>query len=199
MSSGPGQGLNVSCLEEGKQYILTADTQLIDENYGDYACDKYAGWLDPDFCPLFSIRVEEGSHNAKLNLGNDYPEHKVGEENAWNPYQAIFTVDKRLAATKKAYLYVRGPRPNATIIFNNVAIQEYVGADTRYNFWTGLGANDTEVSYDEVPESTTKIKETSNEIKYIYYGDSTYEEAEGSDDPCGQLVKNGDAEVSYQV
>ena len=107
MSSGPGQGLNVSCLEEGKQYILTADTQLIDENYGDYACDKYAGWLDPDFCPLFSIRVEEGSHNAKLNLGNDYPEHKVGEENAWNPYQAIFTVDKRLAATKKhIYMYV---------------------------------------------------------------------------------------------
>ena len=199
VSSGPGQDLDLSCLVPGKQYILTAQVKIMDEQFGSYACDKFAIWRDPDFCPIFTIWVNEtDGRSARLNLGNDYPLFETWQENQFNPYHAIFTVDDRLAATDYAYLYLRGPRPGATMYFTDVELKEYVGTDTRNNFWTSLvpSVNDTEVAA-SLPEwnQTDTYPTVPERDGYLYYND-TYQNEEASNVSCVQLVKNGDAEVS---
>ena len=198
VSSGPGQVIDTSCLVEGKQYVLTAQVKIVDETFGAYTCDKFASWKDPDFCPLFTIWVEEADgKSARFNLGNDYHKFRLWEENEFNPYHAIFTVDDRLAATNNAYLYLRGPRPDAAMYFTDVSIKEYVGTDTRYNFWTALApaSDDTEISHglpewDEINYPTVPEREG-----YLHYS-GPYAETDVSTGMCTQLVKNGDAEVS---
>ena len=199
VSSGPGQDINATCLVQGKQYILEADVKILDEVNGVYTCDKYAEWKDPDFCPLFTIWIDEkDGKEARYNLGNDYPQHVVWQDGEWNPYYVIFTVDERLAATDTAFIYLRGPRPDATMYFNGLTIHEYVGTNTRFNFWTAVApeTDGNEVSYD-FPNSDNQTVETIPEdFEYIYY-EGTYAEQEASSGFCEQLVVNGDAEVSY--
>ena len=199
MNSGIGQDLNVTCLTVGKQYVLTAEIKITDEVFGTYACDKYAVWLDPDFCPLFTIWVNETQGGiARFNIGNDYYHHRVWQESEWNPYYAIFTVDERLAATDYAYLYLRGPRPNATLMFADLSIREYIGTDTRYNFWTSISPQGAEIAYDlpEWQDPSLGYNVVPPYFTYIYwhwgYG---YNHYHGWTGPCTQLVQNGDAEV----
>ena len=200
VSSGPGQDLDTSCLVAGKQYILTAQVKIDDEQYGAYTCDKFASWKDPDFCPMFTIYVNETEgKTARLNLGNDYPIFENWQENEFNPYYAIFTVDDRLAATDYAYLYLRGPRPDAALYFTDVSIKEYVGADTKNNFWTSLAPaiNDAEVAaslpgYDGETDTYPTVPDREG---YIYYS-GPYADTEASKGFCSQLVRNGDAQVS---
>lgn len=191
----------MTCLEEGKQYILTAQIKIEDEIFGTYACDKYATWLDPDFCPLFTIWVDEGGgHVARFNIGNDYYHHRVWQEEDYNPYYAIFTVDSRLASSNNTYLYLRGPRRNATMLFTDVVLEEYVGTDTRYNFWTSLSPIDSsEIAYDlpDWGDSQNNYPTVPpHPFYYIYWGWHGYGWHHGSTGPCTQLVANGDAEVS---
>ena len=204
VSSGPGQGLNVTCLEEGKQYLITAQIKIEDEVFGTYACDKDAVWLDPDFCPLFTIWVDEGEgHVGRFNIGNDYYHHRVWQEEDYNPYYAIFTVDSRLAATNDAYLYLRGPRPNATMLFTDVSIEEYIGTDTRFNFWTTLSpGNSSEIAHDLLDWDDGQDDFPTvppQPFHYIYWGWHGYSWYHGSTGPCTQLVLNGDAQVSDSI
>lgn len=194
ISSGPGQNIDVSCLVEGKQYILTAMIKIIDQGSGEYACDKYAEWRDPDFCPLFAIWTNRTAGIAKWNIGNDYPQHYTWQEGEWNPYSAVFTVDERLATAETAYLYARGSRVNVAVSFNKISLREYVGTDTRFNFWTspppplGIDSSPDVTSTDEGDGGD--VDEAFFNFTYKHYTE-TYDYSTG---PCTQLVMNGDAE-----
>ena len=82
-------------------------------------------------------------------------------------------------------------------MFSDVSIQEYVGTDTRYNFWTSPTDGDAEVAYEEIPDNKEDNHPTVPDVfEYKYYR-SSYAIAEASTGPCTQLVENSDDEVSY--
>lgn len=194
INSGPGQVLDVSCLVQGLQYKISAIVKVEDQRTGVYACDKYAEWTDPDFCPLFTVHTTTPVEGQKpvvrrFNMGNDYPKHLVYFEGDFNHYEAIFTVDERLANATEAYLYLRGPRADAYLYWDDVELVRYEGEDTRFNFWTGVptvGAEDQEV----VLEDDDLRLDPTTVVEYKHYQDTLDPPA----DPCDELVKNGDAE-----
>jgi len=134
VNSGPGQDIKIECLEAGKQYKISAKVKITDGLDQAVSCDKYAEWLDPNFCPLFTIQALTPHGDAKLNIGNDH--NADWDAGAWNTYNAIFTVDTRLESATIAKVFMRGPPADINIYFDDVSIIEHVGEDTRYNFWT---------------------------------------------------------------
>ena len=57
-------------------------------------------WIDPDFCPLFTIKanipasandllVKPSGGMTKFNMGNDYPAHFLLVAGGFNPYHAV--------------------------------------------------------------------------------------------------------------
>ena len=195
VNTGPGQSIDINCLELGRQYKISAQIKIMDVNGTAVTCDKNAQWLDPNFCPLFTIWAMTPNGEARLNLGSDLASHVEWVAGGWNPYEAIFTVDDRLASAGDTLAYFRGPRPDVDIYFDDVSVVEYLGLDTRYNFWTSApppeGTSDTDCVATTIAESsgaTADILLVSN-ITYQYHTDAVY----NASSEC--IVVNGDAEV----
>jgi len=115
VNSGPGQDLDIGCFEMGIQYKISAKIKIFDESTEDITCDQYAEWLDPNFCPLFTIWAQTPNGVAKLNLGNDIMTEEEWAAGEWNSYNAVFTVDERLSKAGDAHIFIRGPRPDINI------------------------------------------------------------------------------------
>jgi len=195
VNTGPGQSIDINCLELGRQYKISAQIKIMDVNGTAVTCDKNAQWLDPNFCPLFTIWAMTPNGEGRLNLGSDLASHVEWVAGGWNPYEAIFTVDDRLASAGDTLAYFRGPRPDVDIYFDDVSVVEYLGLDTRYNFWTSApppeGTSDTDCVATTIAESsgaTADILLVSN-ITYQYHTDAVY----NASSEC--IVVNGDAEV----
>jgi len=199
-NAGPGQAIDTDCLQEGKQYQLTAQIKITNENDGDFTCDKYTEWLDPNYCPLFTLIVMTPDGEAKLNLGNDMITVLEWIEGEWNPYFTLFSVDERLASASTAYLVIRGPRAGINIYFDDVAIVEHLGIDTRNNAWSAApspeGTTDDQciASTSHDSQSATPNDLLVSNFNYQYYSDSeTYNNA------LECAVLNGDAEVRLDI
>lgn len=198
-NTGPGQELDVSCFEVGRQYKVSALIKVINEDGSPYSCDKFAEWTDPDFCPIFTIWTMSSSQISRFNMGNDVPNHLNWQVDEWNAYHAIFTVDERMSKMGDAFVYFRGVRAFGTIIlFDDISITEYVGVDTRYNFWTTVEIEPAD--YGDASDSgnnettTSEITEKYTNWKYYKDGETYVQYEQGS---CKQLIKNGNAEVSF--
>ena len=132
-----------------------------------------------------------------MNLGNDEISVLEWIEGEWNPYLAVFTIDERLASASTAYLLIRGPRSGINIYFDDVAIVEYMGLDTRNNAWSAApppeGSTDNQcissTPHDSQAASADDLL-VSN-INYQYYSQS-----ETYDNSLECAILNGDAEVS---
>lgn len=192
-SLGPSQTVDVSCFESGKQYKLTAKLKIIDAFGRKIGCNKHAEYFDTEYCPLFTIYASTPFGNAQFNLGNsDISEWLKGE---WNTYNAVFTVDNRLASATSAELRIRGPRPGVDIYFDDVKVEEYLGLDTMHNFWSTAplpeGTSENECITRTKAESSTATPAIliDNNIVYKHHTDGPYDAAA----QCA--VVNGDAEV----
>lgn len=188
VNSGPGQNIDIGCLEVGKQYKISAQLRVLNSvRRSPYGCSPHAEWLDPAYCPIFTISaVTEGGQTSRLNLGNQGSSggHAEWQVDDWNRYNAVFTVDERLASASDAYIYIRGTKTEAVLYFDDVSVVEYVGEDTRLNFWT------TEVTSNDETNSLPDVT-----YEYQYYDGDKYESGDGSS--CREMVVDGDAAVSF--
>ena len=56
-TNGPGQVIDISCLELGRTYKVNAKFFLEDGRGDPLECHPTAGWNTPLFCPMFSVHV----------------------------------------------------------------------------------------------------------------------------------------------
>ena len=202
VNSGPGQDISTDCLEAGKQYKITAKVQITDANDDVVVCDKYAEWLDPNFCPLFTIQAQTPNGDAKLNLGND--NDVDWDAGIWNEYNVIFTIDSRLESALSARVFIRGPPAGINIYFDDVSIIEYVGQDTKYNFWTTAPPQeDTQPPEEDSDNSciaTTSAESEDATTETLTDSNIVYEHYTAEYDSAAQCaIKNGDAEVRKSI
>jgi len=120
-SSGPGQILDLPCLQLNALYEVKAKIKLFDVNGFPFRC---AGNFQGDdlSCPIFTIVVKQPTGDWKFfNSWNDmgipwYADH-------FNEFHAIFQVDFDIIGGTEAYWYFRDPRADISIAFADVSIK----------------------------------------------------------------------------
>lgn len=124
-SHGPEQELNAACLTVGKKYELTAQMKLVDGAANvPFPCDKTVQGDHVFMCPLVSLRSRVMGLYIIDNFHNDYAEQ--WHRNEFNIYHTIVTVTPDIAEASNVFLYLRGPKPDSSIIFDDIKLVEYV-------------------------------------------------------------------------
>ena len=116
------QDLPMSCLTTvGDKYILTAKMKLLNSEGNPFACDKNAAWGTALTCPQVTITVDHPTEGVKrfhyANLESD-----AWEEDEWNDFRAIVTVNTIMSGGDSAFFYVQGPAPEVSIVFDDVEL-----------------------------------------------------------------------------
>ena len=123
-NSGPGQLLDLPCLQQGKLYEVKAKIKLMDHNGFPFKC--LGNYINDDFsCPLFTIVVKQPTGDTKyVSKWNDIREVPWYADH-FNEFHAIFQVDLDILGGVDAYWYFRGPRADITIALDDVSIKLY--------------------------------------------------------------------------
>lgn len=123
-NSGPGQSLDLSCLQLGRIYEVKAKIKLFDHNGFPFRCFRNA-WADPYTCPMFTIALTLSTGETRLvNEWNDIHEVPWYADH-FNEFHALFQADEDMVNAVDAYWYFRGPRSDINIALDDVSIMLY--------------------------------------------------------------------------
>lgn len=118
-TNGPGQEIDISCLECGTTYRVTAKIFLEDGTGSPFACQRGSNWNTPYYCPIFSIGVDQPWGYTRWNFFNQNTDPIVA---GWNEFESEFTVSSRIVNPHLAHAYFRGPAKDIVIYFNEVNV-----------------------------------------------------------------------------
>ena len=118
-SNGPGQVVDIACLERGRKYKVTASYFLEDGRGDPYKCHTAAAWNTPYFCPMFSIYVDQPWGHVRWNYQNQLTDTPTA---GWNNFETEFTIHRGTEFPDKGYGYFRGPAKDIVLYFNNVTV-----------------------------------------------------------------------------
>ena len=121
-NSGPGQVLDLPCLELGKIYEVKAKIKLYDQNGFPFRCS--GNFLRDDLsCPLFTIYAKQPT--GEYSFMSKWNDMKEGTwySDYFNEFHAYFQVDMDLMGATEAFWYFRGPRADISIALDDVSIK----------------------------------------------------------------------------
>ena len=119
---GPRQNIDPLCFIQGSKYQISLDLRLENSNGTEYICDK-AAESGPDVCPLVSFAM--ASKDGIIDFLNVKNRAGAQWESGFNEYSGIFTVTEKMATSFASYFFIRGPRQDVDIVFDNVLIEPY--------------------------------------------------------------------------
>lgn len=128
INSGPGQYINPSCFEEGKEYRFTALIQLSDSNGIPYACNTHE-WRNPLTCPLFSIKYQDRESERWMYMNAHDPSYTSDRDGVLDkvkPYEVIFEAPPDLNTAIEAYFVIRAPPKESNILYNDMSLTRLV-------------------------------------------------------------------------
>ena len=106
----------------GHKYQISLIVKLTYSNGTEFFCDKNAHW-GPDFCPLVSFGLH--TEDDEFELANVRNRDATEWHSGFNDYHGIFSVNERMSKSFSAFFFIRGPRQDVDILFNDVLLEPY--------------------------------------------------------------------------
>ena len=116
-TNGPGQEVEIGCLEKGRKYKVKASYYLEDGKGDPFECDPGAGWNTPYNCPMLSLHVVQPWGEVKFNFFNHIKDPRTPQ---WNEFETEFTIQRGSLLPDRAYVFLRGPAKDIIFYLNNM-------------------------------------------------------------------------------
>ena len=119
---GPRQNIDPNCLVRHGKYEFTFKVKLTESNGTEVLCDKNAPYGEK-FCPLVSLALftEDGGFELFNVRNRDASKWKSG----FNKYKGAFMVNEKIANSEAAFFFIRGPKKEYDILFDDIEIHPY--------------------------------------------------------------------------